>query len=400
MARDAIIVGGGLAGSALAEQLAKAGRDVLVFERETEFKDRVRGENMLPWGVAAAKRLGIFDDLIAAGGNPANTWMTYAMGDPSPPRDLRATTPGGDTMLNMFHPDIQNVVTTRAINAGATIVRGTTVLSLTAGAGESPSVTYESEGRLLSESARIVVGADGRNSQMRIWGGFEVHRDPKFFTIAGTLIEGTDVPHDGAYLCMGPGFASFWAPLGQRKSRTYFVYPTVTGKRRLTGTERVADFLQAVQSVGTPASWTEGAQSIGPLAEFDGADRWVESPAKNGVVLIGDAAASSDPSWGSGLSLTLADIEHLAGQLTSNTDWNAAISDYARQHDQYYGALHRIHSWMRELIWTPGPEADARRHRVFSRMFQDPTGFPDGVGLGPFGPSDENARHLILGIGY
>jgi 2-polyprenyl-6-methoxyphenol hydroxylase-like FAD-dependent oxidoreductase len=400
MARDAIIVGGGLAGSALAEQLAKAGRDVLVFERETEFKDRVRGENMLPWGVAAAKRLGIFDDLIAAGGNPANTWMTYAMGHPSPPRDLRATTPGGDTMLNMFHPDIQKVVTTRAVNAGATIVRGTTVLSLTAGAGESPSVTYESEGRLLSESARIVVGADGRNSQMRIWGGFEVHRDPKFFTIAGTLIEGTDIPHDGAYLCMGPGFASFWAPLGQRKSRTYFVYPTVTGKRRLTGTERVAEFLQAVQSVGTPASWTEGARSIGPLAEFDGADRWVESPAKNGVVLIGDAAASSDPSWGSGLSLTLADVEHLAGQLTSNTDWNAAIGDYARQHDQYYGALHRIHSWMRELIWTPGPEADARRHRVFSRMFQDPTGFPDGVGLGPFGPSDENARQLILGIGY
>src|SRR5689334_19944198 len=151
MARDAIIVGGGLAGSALAEQLAKAGHDVLVFERETEFKDRVRGENMLPWGVAAARRLGILDDLIAAGGNPANTWMTYAMGHPSPPRDLRATTPGGDTMLNMFHPDIQKVVTTRAINAGATIMPGTTVLSLNAGPGKSPAVTYESEGRLLSE---------------------------------------------------------------------------------------------------------------------------------------------------------------------------------------------------------------------------------------------------------
>jgi hypothetical protein len=48
----------------------------------------------------------------------------------------------------------------------------------------------------------------------------------------------------------------------------------------------------------------------GPLAEFEGADHWVESPVKNGVALIGDAAASSDPSWVCGLSLTLLDVEH------------------------------------------------------------------------------------------
>ena len=400
MARDAIIVGGGLGGAALAEQLARAGRNVLVLERETKFRDRVRGENMLPWGVAAARRLGILDDLIAAGGNQADTWMTYAMGQPSPPRSLRATTPGRDTMLNMFHPDIQETVIARAAAAGATIMRGATALSLDVGPGKSPSVTFEFEGKLVSDSARIVVGADGRFSQMRAWAGFAVNRDPKFLTIAGTLIEDTDVPHNGAYLCMGPGFASFWAPLGKGKSRTYFVYPTAAGKRRLSGDAKVGDFLQALQSVGTPASWTKNAKSIGPLAEFDGADKWVDSPAKNGVVLVGDAAASSDPSWGCGLSLTLADVEHLSNQLTKNTDWNAAILDYARQHDEYYAALHRIHSWLRELIWTPGPEADERRQRVFSRMYQDPTGFPDSIGLGPFGPSDERARQLLLGINY
>ena len=44
---DVITVGGGLAGSTLATALARAGRNVLVLERETEFKDRVRGENIL-----------------------------------------------------------------------------------------------------------------------------------------------------------------------------------------------------------------------------------------------------------------------------------------------------------------------------------------------------------------
>jgi hypothetical protein len=66
-------------------------------------------------------------------------------------------------------------------------------------------------------------------------------------------------------------------------------------------------------------------------------------------------------------------------------------------HDDYFGNLHNILSWMTALIWSGGPEADARRARVFSRMQHDPTGFPDPAGQGPFGPCDERARRLLLG---
>lgn len=398
MSFDAIVVGGGLAGSALADQLARSGRDVLVLERETRFKDRVRGENMLPWGVAAARRLGIYDDLIAAGGHPTPNWVVYTMGTPGPTRDLSRSTPGSDAALNVFHPDMQEAVLARAIAAGARVKRGATVIGIDSGAGRSPSVTFEHDGVRETLTAHIVVGADGRASQMRAWGGFDVQRNPDLLTIAGTLLQGTSVPDDTTYLAIGPGCASFWAPLGGNRARAYFIYPGVAGRRGLTGTNKVAEFLQSVQSVGVPESWLAGAASIGPLAEFDAADRWVESPAKHGVVLIGDAAAASDPSWGSGLSLTLADVEHLANALRSSDDWNVALEQYATAHDQYYGALHRIHGWMTELVWTPGPEADARRGRVFRRWGADPTGFPDGVGLGPFGPSDERARRLVLGL--
>ena len=394
----AIIVGGGLAGSALAEQLARSNHSVLILERETRFKDRVRGENMLPWGVAAARRLGIYDDLVAAGGHPAPMWMTYAMGHANPPRDLRSTTPGADSMLNMFHPALQETVLARAIAAGAEVKRGATVLGVNVGPDKSPSVTFEHNGATQTLNARIVIGADGRASQMRTWAGFEVQRNPDFLTIAGTLLEGTNVPDAAAHFCMGPGVATFWAPLGGQRSRTYFVYPGVAGRRGLTGKNKVAEFLQAVQSVGIPESWLAGAESVGPLAEFDGADKWVVSPAKNGVALIGDAAASSDPSWGSGLSLTLLDVEHLANALHSNSDWKIALEQYAMEHDEYYGALHRILGWMTQLMWTPGPEADERRSHVFPRWAKDPTGFPDSVGLGPLGPSDETARRLILGL--
>ena len=398
MSYDAIIVGGGLAGSALADQLARSGSKVLVLERETHFKDRVRGENMLPWGVAAARRLGILDDLVAAGGNLAPMWQTYVMGQAAPPRDLRSTTPGGDPMLNMFHPALQETLLDRAVKSGAEVLRGATVVGIDAGPEKSPSVTFEHDGATRTISARIVVGADGRASQMRSWGGFDVQRNRDFLTVAGMLIEGTNIPDDGAYFCMGPGFATFWAPLGNRRSRTYFVYPSASGRRGLSGKNKVADFLQAVQAVGIPQAWLAGVESAGPLAEFEGADKWVPSPVKNGVVLIGDAAASSDPSWGSGLSLTLVDVEHLGNALHSNSDWKGALEQYASEHDEYYGALHRIHDWMTQLFWTPGPEADERRHRVFSGMAKDPSGYPDAIGLGPFGPSDEKARRLFLGL--
>jgi menaquinone-9 beta-reductase len=398
MSFDAIIVGGGLGGSALADQLARAGRNVLVLERETKFKDRVRGENLLAWGVDAAKRLGIYDTLVAAGGTPAPHWGTYTMGNADPTRDLRVTSPHGNPMLNIFHPDMQEALLARAIEGGAKVKRGATVLGVDSGAGRSPSVTFEHEGQTQTESARIVVGADGRASQVRSWAGFEVQRNPELLTIAGMLVEGTDVPEGSAFLCMGPGYATFWAPLGNKRARAYFIYPGVAGRRGLSGSAKTTEFFQAVQSVGIPESWVANAKSAGPLAEFEGADRWVPSPAKNGVVLIGDAAAATDPSWGSGLSLTITDVEHLATALAATDDWDAAIARYAHEHDEYYGALHRILGWMTELVWTPGPEADARRMRVFPRWNADPTGFPDPVALGPFGPSDDRARRLMLGL--
>ena len=54
---DLIVVGGGIAGSALARSLTLNGLKVLIVERERQFIDRVRGEAMAPWGVPDTRRL-------------------------------------------------------------------------------------------------------------------------------------------------------------------------------------------------------------------------------------------------------------------------------------------------------------------------------------------------------
>ena len=59
MSYDLIVVGGGVAGSSLAGRMAANGARVLLLERDTQFRDRIRGEALQPWGVAEVRKLGI-----------------------------------------------------------------------------------------------------------------------------------------------------------------------------------------------------------------------------------------------------------------------------------------------------------------------------------------------------
>src|SRR5829696_7022864 len=118
MMYDILIIGGGIGGSALAKVLSEHGVKVLVLESETQFRDRVRGEWIAPWGVVEAKKLGIYDNLLAAGGHE----LQYIAGDE--PRDLKTTTRCRESSLSFYHPAVQDALLEEARRAGADIRRG------------------------------------------------------------------------------------------------------------------------------------------------------------------------------------------------------------------------------------------------------------------------------------
>ena len=64
---DVVIAGGGLAGSSLGGVLARSGLGVLVVEKESGFRDRIRGELTWPWGHSEALRAGLGEALDQAG---------------------------------------------------------------------------------------------------------------------------------------------------------------------------------------------------------------------------------------------------------------------------------------------------------------------------------------------
>ena len=142
---------------------------------------------------------------------------------------------------------------------------------------------------------------------------------------------------------------------------------------------------------GVPADFFAGAKPAGPLASFNGADTWVDHPYAAGVALLGDAAASSDPSWGQGLDLTLRDVRVLRDALLADDDWDRAAHTYAREHDRYYGIVHTYEDWLTSFFYDRGEAADARRARAMPLIAQDPTRVPDSFS-GPDQTINESVR--------
>jgi len=395
---DVITIGGGLAGAALARALAQAGRRVLVVEREARFRDRVRGEYLEAWGVAEARRLGLVETLLASGAREV-PWLTTWVGSlPALRNDVRAANPEGLAPLCLSHPAMQEAVLEAARAAGAEVLRPATVTALVPGA--EPSVTVRREdGDEECLAARLVVGSDGRESKARGWGGFAVERDAENLALAGLLLDGYDGPDDTSSIFwnFAVGEQALFFPQGRRRLRAYVAFHANGDHGRLSGRGRIPAFLAACEAANVPADWLENTTPAGPLAAFSGADAFVPQPVRPGLALVGDAAASSDPTWGCGLSLTLRDVRVLSDALLASDDWDAAARAYAEEHDRYYGRLHTLEGWLSRGFFEVGPEADARRGRIFARAFTEPGRIPDVVARGPDSPCDEAARQRFFG---
>jgi 2-polyprenyl-6-methoxyphenol hydroxylase-like FAD-dependent oxidoreductase len=80
---DLVIVGGGLAGSTLAIALANRGLKILIVEQQDPFRDRIRGEVLMPWGSLEAQRLGIYDLLLKTCAIEATYYSRFRNGVPA-----------------------------------------------------------------------------------------------------------------------------------------------------------------------------------------------------------------------------------------------------------------------------------------------------------------------------
>ena len=396
---DLIIIGGGVGGSALASGMAAAGARTLVVETEESFRDRVRGEAIMPWGVAEARLLGLDKVLESAGANPLTFWDSYQGPERSGHRDLTRTTLVKEPVMACYHPALQTELLQHAEDSGAEVWRAGRVTGLASKAVATlHTVSVEQGGSRTELAARMIVGADGRGSATRGWAGFPVMQDPERNLVSGVLMDGVNLPSDAthAWLDTAKGHFILNFPQSNSRVRVYLCYKSGSS-RRYGGQDDIPEVISQCVASGVPAEVYANSIPAGPLATFDGRTTWAESAYLDGVALLGDAAANTDPTWGQGLSMALRDARVLKEQLLSHDDWDEAGMSYAKARQQYSPVVHSMENWQTQLLMDTGPEADATRERAFRAWRDDRTRNPDTFLSGPVEKLDESDRRRYFG---
>jgi 2-polyprenyl-6-methoxyphenol hydroxylase-like FAD-dependent oxidoreductase len=376
---DVVVVGGGIAGSALATVLARRGLDVVVLERQTEYRDKVRGEVLSCWGVAEALRLDLEKPLLDAGGHYVNRMVAYD--EVTAPEHAEAVAVPLDRLLpevpgplDVGHPAACEALLQAAAAAGAQVVRG--VGELDVEPGRAPSVRYRHGTDQHTLRCRLVVGADGRTSTVRRAIGVELQHSVPRTLGGGMLVDGLDAwPADRCALGTEGDLHYLMFPRAGGRVRLYLLHD-VAQRGRFAGPDRAAAFLSAYRRFtcipGADETF-DAARPAGPCAFYPMNDTWTDQPYAPGVVLVGDAAGWNDPIIGQGLSIALRDVRLVTDILDAAPRWSTTeFAPYAAERRERMRRLRVAAGVVTDLAATFGPAAAARR-RAYNAVFrQDP----------------------------
>lgn len=385
---DVIVVGGGIAGSCLAGVLAREGFGVLLLEREAVFRDRVRGELTLPWGVDEARLAGLDIVQQMVGAVPFRSLTPYEGGTIAEP-DWEVSpedTPG----LGFLHPRFQEIAFTWAAAQGAETMRSAKAVDFARNG--RPSVRVVHEGRESEYHARLVVAADGKLSAARRWTGGETLIDPEHHRFGGVLIANGHVAPGALNYAWNPGEMVIWFAAGESHTR---LYASMQAERlRDRGLDRSYDAFVRFAAERLPEGALANAEQAGPVGFFPNSCTWASELTGNGVVLIGDAAGAPDPSQGHGTSLLFWDVRQLRELLLESADWEGALRVFAERRQHVYNVIRTIDHWWHIFFDTSVEAAQRLEGHLRARQHDPAVGGLARIEItGPAGLTVDKAAH-------
>ncbi|MGZ8437369.1 MAG: NAD(P)/FAD-dependent oxidoreductase [Candidatus Limnocylindrales bacterium] len=158
---EVAIVGGGLAGTALAARLAAAGHAVVVFEGSPAWRWRAGGVFASPAAVRALRRIGLDDATVRAVARPIPA-MRVETSYGTSFRLTYGAEDGGEPAVGFDRSRLDPAMIELAQGAGADVRLGIAVTAVEPDVGRL--AWRDQEGRTGTARAAVIVGADGSRS--------------------------------------------------------------------------------------------------------------------------------------------------------------------------------------------------------------------------------------------
>jgi 2-polyprenyl-6-methoxyphenol hydroxylase-like FAD-dependent oxidoreductase len=307
---DVAIAGGGIAGSTLAIFLGRQGLSVELFERGEFPKEKACGEGLMPGGIAVLQRLGLAD---AIGGAPFHGVRYHLDGLVAEGRfPSVAHMPAAGYGQRRSHLD-QTLFQAAAATPGVSVHTGAPVSAPLVENGRVVGLLVNGQ----PHRASIVVAADGSRSPIRHALALDAPTRRKRFGMRAhfRLPPGKD-PATWVDVFVGSGHELYVTPLPNREF-VVAALADVQSQPHPRGESPERSFRRWSLAQPELAARLDGAQQVSDLIGASPLQTRARAGVAPGVVLLGDAAGSTDPITGGGMAQALMTSELLACYISS-----------------------------------------------------------------------------------
>ncbi len=309
---DVLVAGGGPAGSATATLLARAGLSVLIVDRAAFPRDKACSEYMSPEAVRILARLGVVENLEAAGAFPLEGMkVTGPRGATAHGKfSLAGYRPFRPTGLSISRRILDYELLAAARAAGADVLEGARVEDLLyKQGGVGGVVVRDHAGRRHSLRARLTVGADGLRSIVARKLGPRRQGPSRRMAFVAHVARVAGMGASAELHFRERGYVGL-NQIGHEQTNVALVVPAARAAHARGGMAQFfSDTLTEFPGVGERIAAGEMVRPVLATGPFS---VWSPKVIAPGALLVGDAADFFDPATGDGIYCALRGAELVA----------------------------------------------------------------------------------------